>query len=210
MKKYIFILLLLCLLALLTQAQVYVKAFTGYAFSSNPATIQSTEIINNVENVYVSKFKNGQGNTLGFALGYNYTSNLSFEITGNTQIFTAYKIFIPQKDISNSNNFSLSGYFGNIKYVNNIFQFAPQIIYTIDYNKNLRFFIKTGPDFLIVKTRYQYNYISWSFDSSFSLKPNQIAENIKQKGRLNIGFNRHWVLNTGAQKKYIFFVNYFQ
>jgi hypothetical protein len=186
MKKNSFIVLAWCFFSSFAQAQMYVRAFTGYAFSSNPTTEQSQEIVNNVENVYVSKFRMGQGVNLGLALGYQFNKSLSFEIKGNTQILASYTISIPQKDLRTLNNFSFIGYFGDVNYSNVIFQFAPQLVYSVDYNKKLRFFIQSGPGFMSAKTKFRYNYTGWQIDTS-GWEPNQIAENITLKGKLNIG-----------------------
>lgn len=186
MKKELLIFLTLFLFSALSKAQVYLKVHTGYSVSADPEKLQSTEIVNNVKNVYQSKIKTGEGANLGFAAGYHFNKNISFEITSNTQAFTKKKISIPQRDVSTSNSWSLNGIFGNIEYSSKIFQFAPQIVYTVDYHKNLFFYLKAGPDFLMANNRTVRNYVSYSFDST-GLKPHQVDDSYIEKGGINIG-----------------------
>jgi hypothetical protein len=186
MKRSLLIFLTLFLFSTLSQAQVYLRAYTGYSVSANPEKLQSTEIVNGVKNVYQSKYKWGEGMNLGFAVGFRYNKNLSFEVTSNTQVLNKKKIFIPQKDLTTSNNWMISGYFGNIEYTNTVFQFAPQIVYTVDYNQKMLFYPKTGPQFLLAKSNFQRNYLEYSLDSSWSWHTHQIDESFIEKGGINI------------------------
>jgi hypothetical protein len=185
MKKISFVSLLFCL-QFSIEAQMYSKAFCGYAFSSDPQVMTSYEIIDNTENIYVSKFKNGQGMNLGLAVGYQFRHGLSFELTCNTQVFSTDKISVPQHDYRLLlTNFSFRGYFGDIKYTDTFFQFATQFGYTIEY-KNLGIFLKAGPDFMIAKSTYQFSYVDWELDS-WEWYPNQIVKEVETKGGFSIG-----------------------
>jgi hypothetical protein len=186
MKRISIIIILFSIYSFIN-AQIYVKALTGYSFSSNPQIEQSTEIINDLKNVYVTKFKNGEGINLGLAFGYNLNNYFSIELVSNTQIFTSQNISIPQPDYNNMtyNNFSFEGYRGNIKYTNTIFQFSPQFIYNIDYKK-IKFYLKLGPNFMFVKNNSRFDYTSWKLDT-FKWIPNHIVEELNTKGGLSIG-----------------------
>ena len=78
MKRGLLLFLTLFLLGAVSQAQVYLKAYTGYSVSANPQKLQSTEIVGNVKNVYQSKIKTGEGMNLGLAIGYRFNKNFSF------------------------------------------------------------------------------------------------------------------------------------
>lgn len=168
------------------RSQLYVKINSGYVFSTSPVKVQSDEIINGVENIYVSKYKMGQGINAGFSLGYKCSKNLSFEMTANTQIFPAQKNYVPQKGISNASSFSISGIFGNTIYTNNLWQLAPEIVYTIDYNKNIECYIKAGPNFFTVKTKFQNSSTQLSLDST-GWQSHQVETADIEKGNIRVG-----------------------
>ena len=187
MKRGLLLFLTLFLLGAVSQAQVYLKAYTGYSVSANPQKLQSTEIVGNVKNVYQSKIKTGEGMNLGLAIGYRFNKNFSFEITSNTQAFTKKIIFIPHTDFSNSNHWTLIGNFGNINYKYVLVQLAPQLVYTVDYNKKLLFYLKAGPDLLMAKGNYEFISPGYSLDSSWTVHPSETDETEILKGGINIG-----------------------
>lgn len=186
MKKNNFLLIIFLLISTICMSQLYVKTYSGYAFSTNPVKFQNIEVLNNIENIYVSKYKMGQGINAGLSLGYTYNRTLSFEITANTQIFSSKKYYIPQKDLSNAMSAFTSGQFGHNRYTNSLLQIAPQIIYTVDYNKNIAGYIKAGPNFLITKTKFENNSIQIELDST-GWHNHQVETGYIQKGNINIG-----------------------
>jgi opacity protein-like surface antigen len=183
-NKILFVIFLLSSVA--ARSQLYVKPYSGYVFSTNPVKVQSIEIINNVENIYATKYKMGQGINAGLSLGYKFTKNLSFEITANSQIFPAQKNYIPQKGISDTVSFYISGKFGKTRYTNSIWQLAPQFVYTIDYNKNILCFIKAGPNFLKVKTTFENSSMQLNLDTT-GWHFHQIESANIEKGNIRIG-----------------------
>lgn len=203
MKRINFIIVLVSLHSCVN-AQIYFKAITGYSFSSNPQIFQSTEIISGYENVYFSKFKNGEGINLGLALGYAFQNNFSFEIVSNTQLLTTQNISIPQHDYRTINNFAFSGYFGEIKYINSIFQFSPQIVYNIDY-KSIKFYLKTGPNLMIVKNNTQHDNTSWDL-VNLEWIPNDLAMETNTKGSICIGIQSSIGIEYQLLKKINFFI----
>jgi len=202
-KRINFLIVLISLHSCLN-AQIYFKAITGYSFSSNPQTFQSTEIISGSENVYVSKLRNGEGLNLGLGLGYAFQNNFSFEIVSNTQLLTTQNISIPQRDYGTINNFAFSGYFGDIKYVNSIFQFSPQIVYNIDY-KITKFYLKTGPNLMIVKNNTQNNYTSWDL-VNLEWIPNDLVMETNTRGGICIGIQSSIGIEYQFLKKINFFI----
>jgi opacity protein-like surface antigen len=186
MKKVLPAFVTLFLVSSLSHAQIYVKAYSGYSVSANPEKRQSTEIVDGIKNVYQEKYKWGEGINAGFALGYRFNKNFSFEITSGTQLLNKKKFLIPQKDVSASNNWQLSGNFGETKYKSSIFQLSPQLAYTVDYNKNMLFYLKTGPEFLTARNYYHRSYTGFSFDS-FRISPNQTELAVVRKGPFKMG-----------------------
>ena len=186
MKKVLPAFVTLFLASSLSNAQIYVKAYSGYSVSANPEKRQSTAIVDGIKNVYQEKYKWGEGINAGFALGYRFNKNFSFEITSGTQVLNKKKFHIPQKDVSASNNWQLSGNFGETEYKSTIFQLSPQLAYTVDYKKDMLFYLKTGPEFLRARNYYHRSYTGFSFDN-FQLYPNQTELAVVRKGPFNIG-----------------------
>lgn len=186
MKKNRILFVIFLLTSTSVRSQLYVKVNSGYVFSTSPVKVQSTETINNVENIYVSKYKMGQGINAGFSFGYKCTKNLSFEIAANTQIFPAQKNYVPQKVISYPNSFYISGLFGHNIYTNNLWQLSPEIIYTIDYNKNIVCYIKVGPNFLTVKSKFENSSTQLALDRT-GWQSHQVETADIEKGNISIG-----------------------
>lgn len=166
----IFTSIILCILS--ANAQLYLKMFTGYSLSLNTDRNISTEIVNNIENDYHYTYKNGEGTNLGVAVGYQINKNLSVEANCNTQIFTTQKITIPSSIdyASNTQSFSISGFFGRLDYSHQIFQLSPQLMYRVNYHK-INLYIKIGPNFLWARSYISQYYkdmtlsqTTWEFD----------------------------------------------
>ena len=210
MRRISAICFLLCIYTCL-YAQLYVKAFTGYSFNLNPRTIQATskvivyEPYSYNENVYVSRLRNGQGINLGLSCGYILNKNISFELAGNTQIFTAQHFSIPQNNynIWEASSF-LYGYFGNIKYANSIFQLSPQFVYSIDYN-NIKFYVKAGPNFLKVTNNIRLDYDSWNPETS---DVTSYCEETKANSKFNIGIQSSFGTEFCLSKNINFFAEF--
>lgn len=161
---------MLCILSV--NAQLYLKAFTGYSLSLNTYKNISREIVNNIENVYPYTYKNGEGMNLGIAVGYQINKNLSVEANCNTQLFTTQKITIPSSIdyASNTQSFYISGIFGRLDYRHQIIQLSPQLMYRVNYHK-INLYIKTGPNFISARSyisdyykEFIFSETHWGFD----------------------------------------------
>jgi|GEM_PF-3800040 hypothetical protein len=151
-------------------AQLYVKGYTGYSFSTNPQILKTSITINGFNDRWANKIKVGQGLNAGIALGYKLTVNFAIELTGNTQLFTATQFSNPFPDIRTEPNFSLSGPFGSHQYNIHLYQFSPQLIFNIEYKK-LSLYMRAGPNFTKITQNmnndlsyWDFNFDTWLFD----------------------------------------------
>jgi len=172
MKRLITLFAQIMLGILAVNAQLYLKAYTGYSLSLNMDKNISREIVNTIENDYAFTYKHGEGMNLGIAVGYQINKNLSVEANCNTQLFTNQKITIPSSIdyASTTQSFYFSGFFGSLNYSHQIIQLSPQLMYRVNYHK-INLYIKTGPNFLNARSYisdYYKEFIlsetHWGFD----------------------------------------------
>jgi len=173
------------------QAQIYLKGYTGYAFSTGNEKLTSTEMLNGSE--YTSSYhpKFGQGVNLGLSMGYTLTKNVAFELTGNTQLFSKYKYSHPYQwdftyDPEKSYSWSSEGFFGNLEYSYTLFQFSPQVVFKSNPYKQWTFYLKGGPDFLLVKHKETNQTIALNFPGSNAYVPSYLTTT-KYSGNINTG-----------------------
>jgi hypothetical protein len=184
MKKISIIIALLALSALLN-AQFYFRSETGYMFSSHPLKIKSTEVIDNKLSVNTMSFKYGAGVPLVFSFGYDMNSLFGIELSAGAHIFSSYKVSTDKPDLTALDNFSISGFFGDIKYQSNIFQIAPQMVCHFTKDK-FTLNLKAGPNFLKSRIIHKMNYTDWELDN-WEFFPLQTYEEVEYKTDLSVG-----------------------
>lgn len=205
--KYILILFGLCL-ANTSYAQLYLKGYTGYSFSTNPTKVENIAYVINATfketnessatnpfpiwgeiesstrtfSLFHTNINHGEGVNLGLGLGYKFTSNLSVELDVSTQLFSINKINNDWNKYSSDNSVTIEyhiyGISGNNKYCYTNIQVAPALVYGIEQNKWSPY-IKAGLN--IIHTRLT-KISEYDFGSS------EIEEKITLNGGLNIGF----------------------
>jgi len=166
-------------------AQFYIRSETGYMFSSNPLKIQSTEVIDYRLTVNTVSFKYGEGVPLVFSFGYDINSLFGIELSAGAHIFSTYKVSTDRPDITTLNNFSITGFFGDVKYQSNIFQVAPQMVCHFTKDK-ITMNVKAGPNFLKSRIKHKMNYTNWELDN-WEFYPLQTYEEVEYTTDLNIG-----------------------
>ena len=153
MKKYILLCFLCFCLYEPSYAQIYLKGYTGYALSTGNLKLTSTTIINNDEYASSYRMKLGQGVNLGLGIGYALNTNIAFEITGNTQLFSKFKYSPYQWDFTYNQEeiyqYSYAGY-DDFEYSNTMFQVSPQAVFKSNPYNQWSFYLKGGPDFIWV------------------------------------------------------------
>jgi len=153
MKKYILLCFLCFCLYGTSQAQIYVKGYTGYALSTGNEKATSIETLNDRRYASSYRLKLGQGLNLGLSIGYALNKNIAFEITGNTQLFSKFKYSKPFNDWGFTSgpkehySWSVSGFFGDLEYASTIFQMSPQIVFKSNPYNQWTFYLKGGPNF---------------------------------------------------------------
>jgi len=168
MKKYILLCFLCFCSSVLSHAQLYLKGYTGYALSTGNEKLTSTEIINGMEYASSYQLKYGQGVNLGLSIGYTLTKNVALEITGNTQLFSKYKYSKPYQwdftsDQGGSYQWDTEGFFGDLEYSYTMFQVSPQVVFKSNPYKQWTFYLKGGPDFVMVKYKETEQTASFDF-----------------------------------------------
>ena len=150
MKKYIILSLLSFCLSVVSQAQLYLKGYTGYALSTGNEKLTSYEMLNDGYYASSHPLKFGQGANLGLSVGYVLNQNIAFEITGNTQLFSkfAYSKAFHNWDSFTSYSWSHDGFFGDLKYASTMFQVSPQVAFKANPYNQWIFYLKAGPDFI--------------------------------------------------------------
>ena len=164
MKKYILLCIVSFCMSGAGRAQLYVKGYTGYAFATGNEQATSDESLylydRSVKTYtagrYASSYlmKMGQGVNIGLSLGYALSKNVAFEITGNTQLFSTFKVSRPFRllDLYNTSEYYRDweawGFFGDMKYTNMMFQVSPQIVFMSNPYRQWTFYLKGGPDFI--------------------------------------------------------------
>ncbi|MBN2613662.1 MAG: outer membrane beta-barrel protein [Bacteroidales bacterium] len=163
MKRLIFLLLLNSILAN-SFGQLYIQPSVGYTFSSHPTENQSSLIIDNLKSVYKTELKFGEGIHFGFNLGYCFMDKILIELNIKKTIYAQYCVSTEQPDLQSLNNFSLSGYFGEINNESSVFQIAPLIGYQVQKNRFNSYF-KFGPNFMKSTINQTLKYIDWELDN---------------------------------------------
>jgi len=164
MKKYI----LLCFVCFgvygLSHAQWYVKGYTGYSFATGNDRVVVMEelrwLIQQENHHFEERYeffhrgKFGQGLNLGLSLGYAFTQNIAFEITGNTQAFSTFSYSNPVPHLVNLDDEGVSVIrfqrfgFDDLEYTNRLFQFSLQIVLRSNPINQWIFYLKGGPNFM--------------------------------------------------------------
>lgn len=159
MKKIKYTLLFL-FVTTTVQAQIYINAFSGYSFATNPE--KSTQImgINRKFDITNRVIYYGKGLNLGFGVGYIFNKHLSAELSYNTQAFTKSEFDHNWAQYDTGSNYYFSGIYGEGEIKNKSAQLAPLLVYTININK-IHPYIKVGPNLLKVKTVSERNYTSF-------------------------------------------------
>jgi hypothetical protein len=174
-------------MCLSSQAQFYLKGYTGYSVSAGDEQAYYSQIANGIMDGVSTDMKFGQGLNIGLSTGYSFSKNIALEITGNTQLFSGLN-FSVEPDFGSPKNGGLDwrseGVYGKSKTTNQIIQFAPQLVFSSNSYGNWIFYLKGGPDFLYAKftsslnqDSYQLEYL-WSSSKSFKQK---------YSGGINIG-----------------------
>ena len=179
MKKCILLCFLCFCLYGMSQAQIYIKGYTGYALSTGNEKLTTTEVINGKEYASSYHLKSGQGVNLGLSMGYALNKNTAFEITGNTQLFSTFnysKSFADLNSFGSSYSYSAMGFFGDLKYSTTIFQVSPQIVFKSNPYNQWTFYLKGGPDFIWAKLK------TTEIDNYF-----HISDTYKYSGNMNTG-----------------------
>ena len=197
MKKYS----ILCFLCLcvpgLSLAQLYLKGYTGYAFSTGNEKLTSFEEIHWREypagkyiyenNASSYQLKLGQGVNLGLCLGYALNKNIAFEITGNTQLFSTFNYSKPYLfqvlGFTREDPYGWSwngiGFFGDLEYTNTLFQVSPQIVFRSNPYNQWSFYLKGGPDFMKVTHKRTVQNLKFGFfDVATVLSTTKFSGNI--------------------------------
>jgi outer membrane protein W len=184
MKQTILILLLISIIPY-SFGQFYIQPSTGYTFSSHPAEVQSTLVVDNHKTVYVSKLKYGEGMHLGLNLGYDLYDNIFVEVIARKSFYSKFNVSTVQPDLQSLKSFSFSGYFGEIDYENPVFQIAPLIGYKIQKQKYSTYF-KLGPNLMKARVNQTFKYINWEFDN-WELYPLNTVMEYEYSGKFHIG-----------------------
>ena len=151
-------------------AQLYVKGYTGYSLSTTPDVLKKTVTINGNQNVWVDKVRIGQGMNIGIALGYKLTDNFAVELTGNTQLFSEGQFSNPEPNTNNiSGSYYIFGTFGDYQFNTHLYQFSPQVVFSIDYKK-LSLYMRGGPNFMKIKHNVKSDILFWAL-SGVVLEP---------------------------------------
>ena len=206
MKRICLVLLILSI-SICANAQIYFKTYTGYSFSMNPQKIESTAILNGSSNVYINKYRNGEGLNLGLACGYSLSNSLAIEFVGNSQVFATQNISTPQYDYRQYQSFTFIGYFGKMRYSNSMLQLSPQIVYKIDYKK-LNLYLKAGPNLMIVNNDVKLDHVSWTVDQGGWSPQNHIEAEYKMNGDFCIGLQTSCGVELSLSKNINFFVEF--
>ena len=190
MKKYILLCFLCLCSSVLSHAQLYLKGYTGYALSTGNEKLTSTEIINGMEYASSYQLKYGQGVNLGLSIGYTLTKNVALEITGNTQLFSKYKYSKPYRwdftsDPEGSYWWSTEGFFGDLEYSYTMFQVSPQVVFKSNPYKQWTFYLKGGPDFVLVKYKETEQTASFGIISDINIPSYLMAT--KYSGNIKAG-----------------------
>ena len=153
MKKHILFCFLCFCLYELSNAQLYIKGYTGYALSTGNDKLTSYEALNNEKYEFSYLWKMGQGVNLGLSIGYALNKNIAFEITGNTQFFSKFDYSRHQLGYTYDPNelysWRYSGFFGDLEYTNTMFQVSPQVVFISNPYNQWAFYLKGGPDFML-------------------------------------------------------------
>jgi len=184
MKKSSLLILLIAVNSLLN-AQIFIHPYAGYMFSSHPFKMQSVEVVDFVQTVYITKLKYGEGMNPGMSVGYKVNNYLSIELNGCTHVFTTFNNSIEQRDLRTLDNFSYSGFFGDFEYQSKIYQVTPQLGYYITKNK-LIVCMKIGPNFLKSKINHNTHYIDWELDIG-DWYPLNTNKDYEYSSKFNIG-----------------------
>jgi len=95
------------------------------------------------------RLKFGQGANLGLGIGYAFNKNISCEITGNTQLFSKFKLDGLKIRIIDQ-PFTIERTV-DLEYVNTMFQVSPQLVFKSNPYNHWTFYLKGGPDFIWVR-----------------------------------------------------------
>lgn len=165
--------------------QVYIQPSVGYTFSNHPTENQSILIVDNQKTVYKTKIKYGEGMHSGLNLGYGLLDNFFVELNTKKSIYSKYNVSTEQPDLQSLNNFSSSGYFGEIEYESSISQIAPIIGYKVQKNKYSTYF-KLGPNFMKSKIKQTLKYIDWELDN-WEFYPLNTVKKYEYTGKFQMG-----------------------
>lgn len=166
--------------------QIYIQPSVGYTFSSHPIEVQSTMIINNQMTVQKFDIKLAEGMHLAMDLGYNFLDNFFVELNTKSTIYSKFKTSNERPDPRLLNNFSFSGYFGEINSESSIFQMTPLIGYQVHRNKFSTYF-KIGPNFMKSTISRTQKYTNWRLSDDFELYPENRVEEIEYRGKFHMG-----------------------
>jgi len=191
MKKYILFCFLCLCLHDLSHAQIYIKGYTGYALSTGNEKLTSYETINNEKYEFSYQWKLGQGVNLGLGIGYGLNKNVAFEITGNTQLFSKFKYSNPYRwDFTCNQEIGCSwyteGFFGDLEYINTLYQVSPQIVFKSNPHNQCIFYLKGGPDFVWVTHKRTTQTISVVYPIFNTYIPS-VLRTTEHSGNINTG-----------------------
>ncbi len=184
MKRLKIILLLGCIASGLS-GQFYVQPSAGYSFSSHPHEMHSILIVDNLKSVYTMKIRFGETMNAGLTLGYVLWDNFFLELNARMAVLARHTASVEPPDLQSLDNFSISGFFGEMEYSSPVFQFAPQIGYKVRKDKFSAYF-SVGPNFMdtkIKQTSKQVVYIILDND----LYPLDAAMKYEYSGGLHTG-----------------------
>ena len=183
--KRLIIILLLSYIVPNSFGQLYIQPSVGYTFSSHPTENQSILIVDNQKTVYKTELKFGEGIHLGLNLGFGFMDNFFVEFNAKKSIYSNYNTSTNQPDLQSLDNFSTSGYFGEINYESSIFQIAPLIGYQVQKNKFSTYF-KLGPNFMKSTINQTLKYIDWELDN-WEFYPLNTTRKYEYTGNFHLG-----------------------
>lgn len=205
--KQIILLILLGSIVSCSFGQFYLQPSIGYTFSSHPIENQTTLIVDNLKTVNKTKLKHGDGMHLGLNIGYNLMNNFFVEVNTKQTIYSSYKESTEQPDLQSLNNYSISGYFGEINYENSIFQVTPQIGYQIQKNKFSTYF-KIGPNFMKSTINQTQKYIEWRLGENAKFYPLNTIEKIKYGGKFHLGLQANLGLSYSIKSNILLVLDF--
>jgi opacity protein-like surface antigen len=197
-----------------SRAQIYVKGYAGYSFSTGNEKLTSYETYDSRSDSRISetsyKMGFGEGLNPGASIGYQLNKNIAFELTGNMQLFSRFSYSNPSKwfpdnpPMDESYQWAASGFFGDAEYENQLFQFSPQVVFQLNPYRKWTFYLKAGPDFLLIKSKQTLRSISRDFQYDSHL-PSYLTTN-EYSGNINTGIQSSFGIEYGLSKNISAFI----